>query len=710
MKYFSLSLTLLFSVICNANNQKDSVDNEITIVVTAERLPQDISEVQNNISVLTNTELKQISAEHFNELDIAFPNTWISKGNGQEHLTAIRSPVFTGPGSCAEFLMMENNVPLRAKGFCNVNQLFDSYMSQATQVELLRGTHSAFYGSDAVHGVINIITRELSPELSNSNFIKATSGDFGYWQLDSLWKNESVAAKTSLTKDSGVKQASGYDQQKAQLEWLTALSEWQAHTTITLSNLNQETAGYLQAGENAYELDENRFSNPFPEAYREAKSLRIQTEMSNIHSSQHNDNYLWKIIPYFRYNDMDFLMHFLPGQPTEQNGHTSIGIIANYSGLLSQLQSHTQSETETETQKLSTLNWQIGLDSEFNQAFLKQFQSSPTDSGIPFLDEVLPTGKQYDFKVDSQYLAAQASLHFESSNQQKVSGGIRLDYLNYDYNNRMLDGRTQDDGSACGFGGCRYTRPADRSDSFKTPSAFATYRFLNESESTAYLKLDRGYRAPQATELYRLQNGQQTSELEAQKVSSAELSFKWQKSLNQQMVTLFFMDKSNVIYQNTDREWVYNATTEHKGIEWNGQFEINRNWLIKSHFTFAKHVYTNNSQLTTNNINGNDIDTAPRRIAGAILHWQPNDDFQLGFGLRYIGDYYLNPENTEQYEGHTLLNLNGQWSIGRQANLSFKILNALDENYADRADFAFGEHRYFVGEPRRAYISVMMGY
>ena len=39
---------------------------------------------------------------------------------------------------------------------------------------------------------------------------------------------------------------------------------------------------------------------------------------------------------------------------------------------------------------------------------------------------------------------------------------LRAERTHYDYDNRMLDGNTRDDGSACGFGGCLYTRPADR--------------------------------------------------------------------------------------------------------------------------------------------------------------------------------------------------------------------------------------------------------
>ena len=49
-----------------------------------------------------------------------------------------------------------------------------------------------------------------------------------------------------------------------------------------------------------------------------------------------------------------------------------------------------------------------------------------------------------------------------------VMFGLRLEYLRYDYDNNMVDGNTQDDGvTPCPTpAGCRYNRPADRTDDF----------------------------------------------------------------------------------------------------------------------------------------------------------------------------------------------------------------------------------------------------
>jgi hypothetical protein len=39
--------------------------------------------------------------------------------------------------------------------------------------------------------------------------------------------------------------------------------------------------------------------------------------------------------------------------------------------------------------------------------------------------------------------------------------------------------------------------------------------------------------------------------------------------------------------------------------------------------------------------------------------------------------------------------------------LTYGILNLLDEDYAERADFGFGSYRYFVGQPRRLLVSAI---
>ena len=74
-----------------------------------------------------------------------------------------------------------------------------------------------------------------------------------------------------------------------------------------MTNLDQDTAGYLQQGEDAYKDKSLLKINAFPDAYRNSLSLRysMQNELS------HGDTQ-WLVTPYLRYTKMDFLMHFCP--------------------------------------------------------------------------------------------------------------------------------------------------------------------------------------------------------------------------------------------------------------------------------------------------------------------------------------------------------------------------------------------------------------
>ena len=48
-------------------------------------------------------------------------------------------------------------MPLRAPGFANVNGLFDAALPFAERVEIVRGPGDVAYGSNALHGAINVI-------------------------------------------------------------------------------------------------------------------------------------------------------------------------------------------------------------------------------------------------------------------------------------------------------------------------------------------------------------------------------------------------------------------------------------------------------------------------------------------------------------------------------------------------------------------------
>ncbi len=154
----TLLVVLLVTVVVVYAQATHAQDGKIEQVITvATRSEINAGAGPGAVSVLDNQELEFISHVHIQQSLLRVPGVNLHRGNGQEYLPAIRSPVLTGAGACGSFLTTEDNIPLRAAGFCNVNELFDSHSEQAERIEVLRGPGTALHGSNAMTGVINVV-------------------------------------------------------------------------------------------------------------------------------------------------------------------------------------------------------------------------------------------------------------------------------------------------------------------------------------------------------------------------------------------------------------------------------------------------------------------------------------------------------------------------------------------------------------------------
>lgn len=277
-KAFKLSL-LITATMSNlptwANTTQPSSNQDIeTIVTTDHRAKTAHIDLIGNTSKLNKQSLEQSNAEHLNQLLSQASSTWLSRGNGQESLLSVRSPVLTGAGSCAEFLALENGISLRAPGFCNVNQLFDTHFELADNIEVVKGANSSRYGSNAIHGTINV----FSPSLYATPMVSVELGEDSFYRVNGLYSQQTEALDTlvglTLTSDGGFQDSSGYEQQKFSLAASHSLGDWRTIHRVTLTNLEQDTAGYLQRGENAYQDKSLLRINDSPDAYRNSLSMR----------------------------------------------------------------------------------------------------------------------------------------------------------------------------------------------------------------------------------------------------------------------------------------------------------------------------------------------------------------------------------------------------------------------------------------------------
>jgi outer membrane receptor protein involved in Fe transport len=470
-----------------------SAENETTdlepIVVTATRRPMEALFHAGNVSRVNDATVERTSAVHINQLLFRVPGTWISRGSGQEHLTAIRSPVLTGAGACGAFLFLEDGIPIRPAGFCNVNQFFEVNSEQADAVEVIRGPGSALYGSNALHGLINVISTDPRDAGSARASVEAGSDDYYRTRLDT--GGGDTRLRFNAVDDGSFREDAGFEQYKLNLDHQASES---LRLSLAATDLDQDTAGFI-FGEDAFRDPGLRTANLNPEAFRRAESQRVAAHWTP-------DDAL-AIRAYGRRSRMTFLRHFVPEQSLEKNGQDSAGVLISRDWLAS------------EPGNLIT-----GLDLEYTRGFLEETQDEPLTEGPEFLQETRPAGAHYDYDVDAALVSPYLHAEHALTPEWRITAGLRAEYLRYDYENHLPDGNTRDDGTECGLGGCIFNRPGDRSDDFVNLAPKIALLYSPVGQLGAWLRLARDFRAPRTPELYRLQRGRETADLGSEVVNS----------------------------------------------------------------------------------------------------------------------------------------------------------------------------------------------
>ncbi len=642
---------------------------EEVVVLGSSSIHERLGESGSKSSIDAQT-LRNIGATHINEAMARVPGVWITRGSGHEHLAAIRSGVFTGSGACGEFSYLEDGVPIRPQGFCNVNNLFEINHEQARAIEVWRGPASAVLGGNALHGAINVVTP--TPQGTS---VRLEGGPYGFYRvgvqagIDVGEQHVGISFVGASTD--GYRDDTGYGQQKLSLSHEGEWGQWSVKNRFTATQLNQETGGFVRGFE-AFDDGELRDTNPNPEAYRDAQSMRFNAELSRG---------AWTLKPYARYSDMEFLQHFLPGQPLEENAQTSAGLIVER--LL-----------DTETFEIS-----VGGQIEYMQGELREFQAQPT-VGSAFLVETRPPGLHYDYDVDSVMAAGFYTLSLPMSDRSRFVHSLRVEHLAYDYDNKHIVGNTRDDGTVCGFGGCLYTRPASRDDDFTNVGVRIGFEF-DLGPGLFYTAASTGFRPPQVTELYRLRGGQTIADLDSEELVSLETGFRaptWS-------VALFRESTRNLLLRDADAFNISDGETESWGIEFDGEVTRgNHTFALSASYAVHRYAFTRAVDGREMIEDDNMLDTAPRWLANARWAIALSENFEHEIELNIVGSHYVNAANTAKYDGHGVLNWRGRLSVSERLEVFARVVNLLDERYADRADFAFGSYRYFPAMPRQVYV------
>jgi len=694
-----LSISPVFAVAENNELPVSDAGKTATevIVVTGSLQESGLLTLAGNIDRISREDIVSVSAVHPSDILNRATGVHIQTNNGMESLPSLRSPVLTGPGASGAFLFLEEGIATRSAGFANNNGLSEVNLAQAQTVEIIRGPASAIYGSNAVHGVINALTK--APR--NGGDVTVLSGPNDRVQLQGTIgdesENQGVSASIQAIDDGGYRDNSDFKSLKLGLRHDYVDGDDQFKTIVSGFKLDQNTAGFISSGDNgsgcysSTYADENLYKdsnamekNCDSDAYREWSSLRVATSWQRDLSDERS----FTFTPYFRINQMEFRQHYLPSKAIEENSHYSIGMVSNY-------------------------HWQIdenvalvmGVDVEWTQGELTQTQEKDDTYGF---GKARQKGLHYDYKVDASVIAPYLQADWKLSEQLKFTGSVRFDSTQYRYDNLIADGTTKADGSSCVNSSnapveCLYKRPSDTTDSFDNTSTKLGFNYRVNNNMAIFGSWSQGFRAPQTTDMYRLQNQQVAGEIESEQLDSTEIGLRGVSDAFTYEVVFYTMDKENFFFRDSAGLNVTDGETSHQGIELSINYDITDQLRFAVNYSYGQHEYEFD-RASSGVAKGNSVDTAPENLANVRLAWEPTDSSKLELEWLHMGDYYLDPANDHSYEGHNLFQLRGSMSLKNNTHVFARIENLTDEKYASRADYAFGSYRFFGGQPRAIHV------
>lgn len=316
MKYLYLSL-LTFSSLTSIPSIATAQDAVDEITVTANRREQPLSQLGTSVSVLTEADLELAQQSFVLDAMETIPGLAISQ-NGSFGGTASIS--IRGAGGNNTVLLIDGvqmNDASSPGGAYNFGSL-DTY--NISRIEVLRGPQSVLYGSDAIGGVINIITKTGQEGFGGKVFVEAGSYNtqragsnlyggneqFGFnlsatgTQTDGI---SSADENDGYTETDGLKSYSlsgkitGDLSETVKVEFLSRYSdnqsEFDGFGPIDADNLADDNE-FIAVGRTYVDLFDDRFSNTLSVEYSriDRKSLTDGVETSAAKGERFNVDYI----------------------------------------------------------------------------------------------------------------------------------------------------------------------------------------------------------------------------------------------------------------------------------------------------------------------------------------------------------------------------------------------------------------------------------
>jgi iron complex outermembrane receptor protein len=624
-----LGIALISSV---ASIAAEEVASLTEVVVEASRNTALNDSFAGSATIISEEEIKESGVRSLAEIlstkGVRVSSTSGNPGNGALHLRGF------GENSSSRVLMLVDGKPANRPDMGAVS-LLEVPLSRIASVEILRGSHTAKFGDNAVGGVINIITKRGSPR--PEGFIEMAGGSDDYFLsrlgYSGVFGGNGLGADFERNISDGWRENSASEIESASLRWDRDLSCGSADASLSWADEYHQFPGPLTDAQYHDDPRQSNYANADQYFYE-------QTSWRADGTLRFGKGDGWAFDVPLAWSSRDQFWNFGPG-------------------------SHTDNILETfslrPTLRYRTERWnaETGFGFRKDTLDLTQFTEIERRTRIG--------GAALDREIAGWF----GSADFEISKQWHVGIAARVE-------------RSEIDATAAND-----QFPWDPTLNFSRGGSEMNQAFQlgvkwnDEQGRSAWLRYDRLYRLPSTDEIasyqgYPMQvpfNDQLVAETGHQVELGGEISKdRWELRLNGFIQWL----EGEIAYDYLENLNMNLADTRRWGIEAHGSWRSDR-WEIAARYSWLVAKFQDGDYARKN------VYLVPRHEAGATVTFRPTPETLARLGYAWTGDSYEGndfPNTREKLPPYGVANLMFRWEPVPGVSVYVRVNNLLNERYA----------------------------
>ncbi|WP_339877518.1 TonB-dependent receptor [uncultured Algoriphagus sp.] len=660
------------------------------VMVTAQKETENLQKVPFSVSAIDDRKVEEMNLWQTKDLRGYIPNLYSSNPGDNRNVISVRGITTT------------SYEPAVATYVDGVNQFgLDTYfflLNDVERIEVLRGPQGTLYGRNAMGGVMNIITKPKSDELSG--FIRTDNGNYGFSRFAAGVKTmvlpQKLYAGFSILTDkldgyyTNLFDDSDFDKQKnflfaGNVNYLFA-NNWEAIVNFK-SNSGRNRGPFSLAPD-----PDSAIENPFE------VNQNATTEM--VDNSQNISLVIKNSGPRFNFSSQTAYQNNYRYYKTPIDGDFSpidgVSIVNDYGKDWNTVSVWTQEFRLASTNMGQKLNWQVG--------FFGFTSDAPTRQGVYFGDDAALVGSPIsNFTTINTNIATGYGFAFfgqatySLTDKLKVTAGLRSDYEKKELTvSQELD---------FGQGDPMVTQPDTTGNvdyNAISPKLALAYQLANTNE--IYGSYSRGFRPGGLTQIGSDPSNPPLFAYEPEFSNNFEIGSKnyffnrrmrvnvsaFITTISDVQVPGLILPDAIVVTQNagdltsTGIEWEINAIpTNNLSIDWSFGY---------THATFDKLMLPGESGEV--DYSGNRQIFTPEFTSMVAAQWTPQffNSSTLDWMVRgewlYFGEQYFNLENTISQDAFQIVNAKFG-VVSDTIKLTVWAKNIFDKTYIDYA-YNFG--------------------